>query len=102
MTFVPYQGSAPAATAVMGQHVHLGVRRLRGGGGEHEGGQARALAVATMKRIDPLPDVPTFDEQGFKNLEVDNWFGIVAPAKRRRRRVASLADGSRRRCRTPR
>jgi tripartite-type tricarboxylate transporter receptor subunit TctC len=39
----------------------------------------RALAVATMQRIEPLPDVPTFDESGFRNLEVDNWFGVIAP-----------------------
>jgi tripartite-type tricarboxylate transporter receptor subunit TctC len=45
-----------------------------------KGGLLRAIAVATSKRIDPLPDVPTFDASGFKNLEVDNWFGIVAPA----------------------
>ena len=40
----------------------------------------RALAVGTAKRIDPLPDVPTFIESGYQGLEVDNWFGIVAPA----------------------
>ena len=47
--------------------------------------------VATAKRIEPLPDVPTFDEQGFKNLEVDNWFGIVAPAHTPKETIAQIS-----------
>jgi len=39
----------------------------------------RALAVANDKRLQSLPDVPTFDELGYKGLEISNWFGIVAP-----------------------
>jgi tripartite-type tricarboxylate transporter receptor subunit TctC len=80
MTYVPYPGSAPAATAVMGQHVTSAFAGYAVVAEQIKANKLRALAVATMKRIDPLPDVPTFDEQGFKNLEVDNWFGIVAPA----------------------
>ena len=81
MTFVPYQGSAPAATAVMGQHVDVGVCRLCGRCRRTSRPTSCARSPSPpMKRIDPLPDVPTFDESGFKNLEVDNWFGIVAPA----------------------
>jgi tripartite-type tricarboxylate transporter receptor subunit TctC len=79
MTFVPYQGSAPAATAVMGQHVTSAFAGYAVVSENIKADKLRALGVATMKRIEPLPDVPTFDEQGFKNLEVDNWFGIVAP-----------------------
>ena len=80
MTYVPYAGSAPAATAVMGQHVTSAFAGYAVVSEQIKADKLRALAVATAKRIDPLPDVPTFDEQGFKNLEVDNWFGIVAPA----------------------
>ena len=79
MTFVPYQGNAPAATAVMGQHVTSAFAGYAVVAENIKADKLRALAVATMKRIDPLPDVPTFDESGYKNLEVDNWFGIVAP-----------------------
>ena len=39
----------------------------------------RALAVATDKRMPQLPDVPTFAELGLKDMEMSNWFGIVAP-----------------------
>ena len=52
----------------------------------------RALAVATAKRIEPLPDVPTFDESGFKNLEVDNWFGVVAPVNTSKETLAQFAS----------
>jgi tripartite-type tricarboxylate transporter receptor subunit TctC len=79
MTYVPYPGSAPAATAVMGQHVTSAFAGYAVVAEQIKADKLRALAVATMKRIEPLPDVATFDEQGFKNLEVDNWFGIVAP-----------------------
>ena len=79
MTYVPYAGSAPAATAVMGQHVTSAFAGYAVVSENVKADKLRALAVATMKRIEPLPDVPTFDESGFKNLEVDNWFGIVAP-----------------------
>jgi tripartite-type tricarboxylate transporter receptor subunit TctC len=80
MTFVPYAGSAPAVNAVLGQHVTSAFAGYAVVSEQIKGGLLRALAVATSKRIDPLPDVPTFDASGFKNLEVDNWFGIVAPA----------------------
>jgi tripartite-type tricarboxylate transporter receptor subunit TctC len=80
MTYVPYAGSAPAATAVLGQHVTTAFAGYAVVSENVKAEKLRALAVATTKRIEPLPDVPTFDESGFKNLEVDNWFGIVAPA----------------------
>ena len=91
MTFVPYQGSAPAATAVMGQHVTSAFAGYAVVSENIKADKLRALGVATMKRIDPLPDVPTFDEQGFKNLEVDNWFGIVAPVHTPKETLTQIA-----------
>jgi tripartite-type tricarboxylate transporter receptor subunit TctC len=81
MTYVPYAGSAPAVNAVLGEHV-TSVFTGYAVVAEHlKAGKLRAVAAATLKRIAPLPEVPTFDESGFPGLEVDNWFGIVAPAK---------------------
>jgi len=80
MIYVPYQGSAPAATAVMGQHVTSAFAGYAVVSEQIKADKLRALGVATLKRIEPLPDVPTFDEAGFKGLEVDNWFGVIAPA----------------------
>jgi tripartite-type tricarboxylate transporter receptor subunit TctC len=91
MTFVPYAGSAPAANAVLGQHVTSAFAGYAVVSEQIKGGMLRALAVATLQRIDPLPDVPTFDESGFKNLEVDNWFGVIAPAKTPKETIDELA-----------
>jgi tripartite-type tricarboxylate transporter receptor subunit TctC len=90
MTFVPYAGSAPAVNAVLGQHVTSAFAGYAVVSEQIQGGLLRALAVATAKRIESLPDVPTFDESGFKNLEVDNWFGIIAPAGTPRQTVDEL------------
>lgn len=92
MTYVPYQGSAPAATALMGQHVTSAFAGYAVVAEQIKADKLRALAVATAKRIDPLPNVPTFDEQGFKNLVVDNWFGIVAPAGMPKELLAQYAS----------
>ena len=81
MTFVPYAGSAPVANAVLGQHVTAGFTGYAVVAEQLKAGTLRPLAVATLKRIEPLPEVPTFDELGFKKLVVDNWFGVLAPAK---------------------
>jgi tripartite-type tricarboxylate transporter receptor subunit TctC len=91
MTFVPYAGSAPAANAVLGQHVTSAFAGYAVVSEQIKAGLLRALAVATLQRIDPLPDVPTFDEAGFKKLEVDNWFGVVAPAKTPKETIDDLA-----------
>jgi tripartite-type tricarboxylate transporter receptor subunit TctC len=91
MTYVPYAGSAPAVNAVLGDHVtsvFVGYAVVA----EHlKAGKLRALASATLKRIAPLPDLPTFDESGFKDLEVDNWFGVVAPANTPKETLSQLA-----------
>jgi tripartite-type tricarboxylate transporter receptor subunit TctC len=91
MTFVPYAGSAPAANAVLGQHVTSAFAGYAVVSEQIKGGMLRALAVATLQRVDPLPDVPTLDESGFKNLEVDNWFGVIAPAKTSKETIDELA-----------
>jgi len=91
MTFVPYAGSAPAINAVLGQHVSSGFAGYAVVSEQIKGGMLRPLAVATLKRIDPLPDVPTFDQSGFKGLEVDNWFGVIAPAGTPRETINELA-----------
>lgn len=92
MTFVPYQGSAPAVTALLGQHVTSAFAGYAVVAEQMKGGQLRALAAGTSKRTDLLPDVPTFNELGFKNLEVDNWFGVNAPAHTPKETLTRLID----------
>src|SRR5262249_46096086 len=47
----------------------------------HEVGRARILAVATLKRLPKLPDIPTLDETGVKDFQSDTWNGMAAPPK---------------------
>lgn len=78
---IPYQGSAPVATAVLGSHVTAGVVGYSVVSEALKAGNLRALAVAADRRMEPLPDVPTFAESGFPTVRMDNWFGAIAPAK---------------------
>ena len=81
MTYVPYNGSAPAVTALLGNHVTAAISGYAVVVEHIKGGKLRALASGTAKRIEAEPNLPTFDESGFKGMEIDNFFGVVAPAK---------------------
>jgi len=90
ITFVPYNGSAPATTAVLGGHVTAAISGYAVVVEQIKAGKLRALASGTMKRIAPQPDLPTLDELGFKGMEIENWFGAVAPAKTPKDKLAEL------------
>ncbi len=91
MTYVPYAGSAPALNAVLGEHVTSAFAGYAVVAEQVKAGKLRALGTATLKRIEPMPELPTFDEQGFKGLTVDNWFGVIAPAKTPSDKLAELS-----------
>jgi tripartite-type tricarboxylate transporter receptor subunit TctC len=78
---VPYRGGAPALQDVIAGNVGLnfGTPLTKG---NIDNGDVRALAVAAPKRIETLPDVPTFAEAGLPLPELDGgaWFGLLAPA----------------------
>lgn len=92
ITYVPFAGSAPAMNALLGQHVTAVFAGYANAAELIKAGKVRALAVAARARIEPLPDVPTVAETGYKDFEVDNWFGLFAPAKTPSDAVAQLAD----------
>jgi tripartite-type tricarboxylate transporter receptor subunit TctC len=79
-TYVPFQGSGPALNALLGQHVTAAMASYPNVTGQIRGGQLRAIAVASLSRVDDLPNVPTVQEAGFKDFDFDIWFGVVAPA----------------------
>ncbi len=81
MTFIPYPGNAPALSAVLGEHVTSMFGTYSNVAEYLKAGTLRALAVATSTRAEPLPDVPTLAESGYKDVEADAWFGALAPAK---------------------
>jgi tripartite-type tricarboxylate transporter receptor subunit TctC len=91
MTFVPYPGNAPAVNALLGGHV-TAVFGTYPNVAEHlRAGTLRALATAARTRIEPLPDLPTVAESGYKDYEVDAWFSLFAPAKTPKETIAQLA-----------
>lgn len=78
ITHVPYKGSGPALTDVMGGQINM---MFDTGAFPHiKGGKIRALAVAAEKRHPLIPDVPTFEELGIKGMIMNAWYGVAAPA----------------------
>jgi tripartite-type tricarboxylate transporter receptor subunit TctC len=80
MTHVPYKGSAPALTDLMGGQVQLMFDNLPSSLAFIKAGKLRALAVTSTTRAAALPDVPTMVEAGVPGFEASSWFGILAPA----------------------
>jgi len=80
MTHVPYKGSGPAITALLGREVDLIFDSLSTSLPQAKAGKFRALAVSTMKRSHAAPEVPTIHEAGVPNFDVSVWYGIFAAA----------------------
>jgi tripartite-type tricarboxylate transporter receptor subunit TctC len=74
---VPYNGGAPAATAVMGGHTTMLVANVVESAPHIASGRLRGVAVTSLTRADTLPNVPTVAESGYPGFESLNWFGAV-------------------------
>jgi tripartite-type tricarboxylate transporter receptor subunit TctC len=77
---VPYKGSAPAITALLGGEVDLAFDTLTVLSPQVKAGKVKALVITSSVRSPLLPDVPTSAEAGLSNFVVDSWFSLVAPA----------------------
>ena len=80
ITHVPYKGSAPALTDVLGGHVEMFFCNMLSATPHVSSGRLRALAVSSLQRSPVAPQVPTVAESGFPNFETVTWFGLMAPA----------------------
>ena len=80
MAHIPYKGGAPAMMDLISGNVQLVFSTLSTATGAIETGRVRALAVAGSKRFEGLQDLPTMSEAGLKGFEVNNWYGLFAPA----------------------
>jgi tripartite-type tricarboxylate transporter receptor subunit TctC len=78
LTHVPYKGTAPALTDLVGGQISAAIMTVPDIAQLQRAGKVRALAVAGAKRSEALPDVPTFREQGF-DLEGTGWYAVFAP-----------------------
>ncbi|MDP1535183.1 MAG: tripartite tricarboxylate transporter substrate-binding protein, partial [Rubrivivax sp.] len=81
MTTVPYKGTAPALTDLLGGQVDLLCDQTTNTSGQIEAGKVKAYAVTTMKPLTTpvLARLPTLDSQGLKGFNVAIWYGLYAP-----------------------
>ena len=77
---VPYKGSAPLTTDLLGGQVTMSFDTITPVLPFIKEGKLRALAVTTAKRSSTLPNVPTLQEAGVPNVAIGTWFGLLAPA----------------------
>ncbi len=78
--FVPFNGNAPALNALLGGHVTMMFDIVSTGLPQVRGGNLKALATTSPKRLAEAPDIATMGEQGFKNFEVVGWYMMMLPA----------------------
>jgi tripartite-type tricarboxylate transporter receptor subunit TctC len=81
MLHIPYRGGGPAITDVIGGQVPYLWVSIPAAAQHVKSGKLRALAVSTLKRSAAFPDVPTMQEAGVADFEVDSWYAMLVPAK---------------------
>jgi tripartite-type tricarboxylate transporter receptor subunit TctC len=80
MTHVPYRGAAPAINDLIGGQVHAYFDQVASALPHIKSGRLVGLAVSWPKRLEVLPEVPTFAEVNLPDNNTPSWFGLVAPA----------------------
>ncbi len=80
LVHVPYKGTGPAVTDVVGGHVDLLMGGISSARSHVEAGRLRALAVTGDARSSAMPDVPTFKEMGYPGVSSSSYWGLFAPA----------------------
>jgi tripartite-type tricarboxylate transporter receptor subunit TctC len=91
-TIVPYKGTSPALTDVMGGHISAMVDALPSTMPHVKSGKLRPLAVTSAKRVPLLPDVPTVAESGLDGFEMVSWYGLWGPPGMPADLVAKIRD----------
>lgn len=76
---VPYKGGAPAIADVIAGHADASFQNLNVVSGHVKSGRLRALAITSEKRSPLLPDVPTMEEAGLKDMVIYSWQALAAP-----------------------
>ena len=98
---VPYKGSTPALTDVMGGQVDLMIDTVVSASPAIVSGKVKALAVHTLRRIPTLPNVPTYEEQGLKGMSFSAWNVFMVPVGTPAERIAILHAAMSRAVREP-
>ena len=101
LTHVPFQGSAPALTAVLARQVDMTFISTVAVQPYIREGKVRALALTGARRAPVLPDVPTFRELGYPEFEMTGWYGMWFPARTPAARVARMSAEVQRAVKSP-
>jgi tripartite-type tricarboxylate transporter receptor subunit TctC len=91
MLLVPYKGSGPAVTDLIGGQVDLMLDAPTVTMPYIKAGRLKAIAVIGKTRLVTLPEVPTFEEAGLKNFEAAGWQGLLVPTGTPAAAVAKLS-----------
>ncbi|SCK26257.1 Tripartite-type tricarboxylate transporter, receptor component TctC [Variovorax sp. HW608] len=89
---IPYKGMAPMVTDIIAGVVEFGIISVPVAQPYVQSGALRPLAVATRQRVASMPDVPTYAEQGFPNVDINGWFAVIGPAKMKPADVNRIHD----------
>lgn len=92
MVHVPYKGSGPAMTGLLGGEIELIFEGLGSAASQIRAGRVRALAVTSPQRSPAFPDIPTMAEAGVPGFESLSWYGIWAPAGTPRDVIRRMRD----------
>ena len=92
LTTVPYQGTGPAMTDLMGGQVDFMCDQTTNTTNPIKAGSIKAYAAFTDERLDVLPELPTAEEAGLEGIEIAIWHGLYAPAGTPEDVVAKLSD----------
>jgi tripartite-type tricarboxylate transporter receptor subunit TctC len=92
MTLVPFNGTPPQVNAILGGHIDTAFVDYPSAAGLLQAGKLRALATGSRTRTELLPDVPTVSESGFRDYEMELWYGFLAPARTPPQTISQLAQ----------
>ena len=81
LVHIPYKGGGQALLDLLGGNIPLVYTAVAGANQYVNSGRIKAIAVSSAKRSSSMPDVPTFIESGVKDFVIDDWVGLLAPAK---------------------
>lgn len=76
---IPYKGSGNMIAGLIGGQVDFGVLAVPAVQGQLKAGTLRAIGITGARRVASLPDLPTLQEQGFKDVDVGGWFAVAGP-----------------------
>lgn len=94
MMHVPFNGSSPSLTALMGGQVQVAVDTVVASTPLVKAGKVRAIAALGPQRLELLPDVPTVAESGYPGFDMGTWFAFLAPAGLPAPRATQAGEGA--------